>query len=180
MTRITCRLQVEAVGRVAERLLRDANRNPGDEVFVSASALGSELAGIVHGAELGAATPLDRALAELAIWSRYHVTRIGGQPLCDALLIEAVAAHLDRSSDRGAFMAACARSWDALSDARAALDRLGLALEESEAPTEPPPAPDATAGQPEGLALDDAEPGTNGDGPEAGPCGCGEECGTVH
>ncbi len=126
-------LKLEAVGRIAERLLRLCADAPDEScVYYPIAELGSELRSIVEAVlPLGpeCATPTDRALSELAFWARRHAGAVDPESLAGALLSEVVSIQCDRGNGRAHFLALCATAFDTVAPMRHALDAAELAAE---------------------------------------------------
>jgi hypothetical protein len=127
-------LKLAAVGRVVERLLRHASEHdagcpaPGEcTATVELAPLAAELRGILdaEGPETRE-SPIDQAMAELALWSRGHAHSIPPAVLEAALLAELVSLQLDQGRTLLDFYGVCERAWHSIRRVRAAVDRVEL------------------------------------------------------
>jgi hypothetical protein len=130
---VVAMLKLEAVERVAERLLRLCADAPDEScVYYPIAELGSELRGIVETVfPLGpsTATPTEKALAELALWAGRHARAVDAESLAGALLSEVVSIECDAGSSREHFLSMCATAYDTIAPMRRALDAAELAAE---------------------------------------------------
>jgi hypothetical protein len=122
MSEAVATLKLEAVGRIAERLLREVAAQPGSECFFPINDVASELREIVDAVVPSGRTPTERAMAELALWSRRHACAVEPEALEGAMFAELVSLQIDAGRTRGEFLSRCARAYDSLSRVRAALD----------------------------------------------------------
>ena len=124
MTEAVATLKLEAVGRVAERLLREATEQPGCVVYVESLDVATELRGIVEAVVPTGQTATETAMAELALWSQRHAHAVDADALEGALFAELVSLQLEAGRRRGDFLARCARAYDSLKRVREELEAL--------------------------------------------------------
>lgn len=117
-------LKLEAVARVAERLLRHASDETWGSTHVGMEALGSELRSIVEAeGPVPTGDPTETAMAELALWARCHAGAVPPDALEAALLSELVSLQLDHGRTLADLRRRCDVAWFSIRRLRSALER---------------------------------------------------------
>lgn len=133
MSEASATLKLDAIGRVVERLLRNAVEHdrvcgqPGCTASVEIGPLASELRSIIDAAVPGVDQPTEAmglAMTELTLWAQRHGDKVAAESLIGSLLSEAVCLQLESDGPRATrerFLALCGVGWDSISLAHGAL-----------------------------------------------------------
>ena len=111
--------QLARVAAYADTLLRKAE--PDAEAFVSAAAVGSDLAAILSAACTPTVGGRQVAMLELSFWGLRNVTEVGPRELGVMLASEMVSLYLDQGTSEVCFINDMRNAWQAVKNTRRAL-----------------------------------------------------------